>query len=98
MERIINQKDNTGRTALMDAANGRCVDAVPHLLPGADVYARDLDGKTVLELARAAKNEVAAELLLSAMQGGRSRSSRARTRVEGREVDTDQPTIPIRWK
>ena len=65
----VNQKDNKGRSALMYAANGKYVDAIPHLLShGADVYSRDLDGKTAMDLARSSKNDVATELISSAIE------------------------------
>jgi hypothetical protein len=51
------------------AAHGKYVDAISHLLShGADVHARDLEGKTALDLAHASKNDVAAELISSVMQ------------------------------
>jgi ankyrin repeat protein len=62
-------KGGEGLTALMPAANGKYVDAIPHLLSqGADLYARDLDGKTALDLARASKNDVAVELISAALR------------------------------
>lgn len=65
---IVNQKDYNGRSALMYAANGKYVRCDPSSAGhGADVYARDLDGKTAVDLARASRNEVAAGLILSAM-------------------------------
>lgn len=63
----IHMTDNKGRTALMHAAMGEYVDVIPLLLErGADLRARDRDGRTALELARDAKDEVAAELLTAA--------------------------------
>ena len=43
---------------LIYTANGKYVDAIPHLLGhGPDVYARDLDGTTALDLARASRQD-----------------------------------------
>jgi ankyrin repeat protein len=63
--------DNQGRTALMHAASGKYVDAIPQLLAaGADLYARDNEGKTAFDIAKRSKNEVAEELLSAAMRNG----------------------------
>ena len=44
----------TRNPRLMYTANGKYVDAIPHLLGhGPDAYARDLEGTTALDLARA---------------------------------------------
>ena len=65
----VNLSDNSGRTALMHAAAGKYVDAIPHILDRhADVYAKDRAGETAIDIARKAKNEVAVELLSSAMK------------------------------
>ena len=56
----------------MHAASGKYVDVIPHLLAaGADPHARDLEGKTALDIAKTSKNQVAEELLLAAIGGRR---------------------------
>jgi hypothetical protein len=68
----VNLSDNAGRTALMHAAAGKYVDAIPHLLESqADLYAKDRSGDTAVAIAQKSKNQVAVELLSTAMQGRR---------------------------
>jgi ankyrin repeat protein len=64
----VDLKDDHGRTALMYAAEGMYVDAIPLLLArGADPRWRDVDGQTALDLAKKSGNQVAVELLESAL-------------------------------
>jgi ankyrin repeat protein len=68
----VNLKDDKGRTPLMHAAAGKFVDAIPLLLAAsADVQAHDQNGDTALDIARKAQNEVAVELLTSAVKDPR---------------------------
>jgi hypothetical protein len=53
----------------MYAVAGEHIDANPHLLNhGADVHTHGLDGKTALDLTRASTNEVAVQLISTAMK------------------------------
>lgn len=64
----VNLKDSRGRTALMYGAESQYVDAIPLLLAhGADPRWRDVDGQTALDLAKKSGNQVAIELLESAL-------------------------------
>jgi ankyrin repeat protein len=64
----VNLTDNAGRTALMHAAAGKYVDAIPHLLDHrADLYAKDPLGDTAVTIAQKSGNQVAFEVLSTAM-------------------------------
>ena len=68
----VNLTNNQWRSALMYAAAGKFVDVIPPLLAsGADLYARDVEGKTALDIAKTSKNQVAEELLSAAIRGRR---------------------------
>ena len=63
-EVAVDAKDNNGRTALIEAAQGGHAAAIEALVAaGAEVEAKDDKGKTALEIAELCKHEHAARLL-----------------------------------
>ena len=65
----VNIVDDEGRTALMYAAEGKYVDAIPLLIHAqADFYTRNREGRTALDIATKAGRKYAVEILKAAMQ------------------------------